>query len=105
MKFATETPGIDEEPGLRALIGRERQEVLAVQRHRATRDRVIRMARDREGERRFAAAVGAHERVHAPRLDVEIDPFEDAVAFDAGLKVRNVKSAFAHIGSIVPGRA
>ena len=53
----------EEEAGARALVGCQRQQVLAVERAVPLRDVVVRMAGQREGERRLAAAVGPHEGV------------------------------------------
>ena len=79
-----------EEAGLRTFVGREFEQLLSVEGDRAARDRVIRVTGHRERERRFAAAVGPHQRVHAAGLDVEIDALENFIAFDAGFQARDV---------------
>jgi hypothetical protein len=78
----------EEESGAGALIRRKRQHVLAVELDASAGHLILRMAGNREGERRFAAAVGAHERVNFSRLDREVDPFEDFLAGDFAPEVR-----------------
>jgi hypothetical protein len=54
------------------------------------------MAGNREGERRFAASVRAHERVNFSPIDGEIDPLEDFLAGDLAPEVGDTKSVVGH---------
>src|SRR6478735_8305279 len=53
----------EEEAGAGALIDLHREDVLAVERHGAAGDGVLRVAGDAVGQRRLAGAVGPHDRV------------------------------------------
>ena len=67
----------EEEPLLRALVGRRLGEVLAVEHDLPLGDQVRRVAGDRIGERRLAGPVRPHDRVHLVRIDGEIDALHD----------------------------
>ena len=67
----------EEEPELRALVGAQPADVLAVEERLAAGDLVGRVAHQRVGERRLARAVRAHQRVNLARADREIDSLDD----------------------------
>ena len=67
----------EEEAALRALVGAELDEVLAVEEDLALGDLVGRVAHQRVGERRLARAVRAHDRVHLVRVDGQVDALDD----------------------------
>ena len=81
----------EEEPGARALVGGQGEQVLAVERDVAG-DLVMGMAGQREGERRFAAPVGTHQAPHPAGLDGQVDSLEDLVARDAAMQVGDTKT-------------
>ena len=91
-----------EQPGLGALVGRQLEQLLAVQRHRTAEHLVARVPGHRERERRFAAPVGAHQGVNAPRLDGEIYPLEDLRAFDRDPQVAHHEPARVRQASDMP---
>ena len=83
-KFETVTPGTStgycmarKRPGAGALVDGHREDVLAVQRHAAAGDRVLRVAGDRVREGRLAGPVRAHDRVGLARADGQVDPAQD----------------------------
>ena len=79
------------EAGPSAFVGREREDILAVEGDAAL-NVILRMAGEREGERRFAASVGAHKRGDAPGFDGQIDAFEDLFAGDAAAKISDAQN-------------
>ena len=83
-KLVTVTPGNrvrvlegEEEAPLRALVGPELGDVVAVEQDLALGDLVGRMAHQRVGERRLARAVRAHDRVLLVRVDRQVDALDD----------------------------
>ena len=72
----------EKEAGAGAFVGRLAENFLAVERHGAAQHLVFRMPAHRERKRRFARAVGPHERRDAAGFDEEVDPFENFFAFD-----------------------
>ena len=78
------TPGIacgilerEEEAALRALVGAELGQVLAVEEDLALGDLVRGVAHERVRERRLAGAVRTHDRVLLPEVDLEVDTLDD----------------------------
>ena len=67
----------EEEAALRALVGAELGQVLAVEEDLALRDLVRRMAHQRVRERRLPGAVRPHDRVLLPEIDLEVDTLDD----------------------------
>jgi hypothetical protein len=78
----------EEEASLRALIGLELEEALAVEEDLALGDLVRRVPHQRVGERGLARSVRTHHRVHLGNVDREIDALDDLLA---GLLVRDVQ--------------
>ena len=64
------------------LPGGQTEDLLAVDRDRPVEHLVVSSPHQRVRERRLARAVGAHERVHLARTDLEIDPAQDLVPRD-----------------------
>jgi hypothetical protein len=60
-----------------ALIDAHGQHVLTVERHRALGHVVLRVAGDRVSQGRLTGAVGPHDRVRLPRVDVQVDAAQD----------------------------
>ena len=67
----------EEQPQPCALVGRQREQVVALPQHLAAVDDVRRVAHQRVRERGLARAVGAHDRVDLALADGEVDPLED----------------------------
>ena len=67
----------EEEAALRALVGPELQDRLAVEQDVAVGDLVRGVAHERVGERGLARAVRAHDRVHLVRVHGEVEPADD----------------------------
>ncbi len=67
----------EEDTGLGALVGAGLGDVDVVEQDLPAGDLVGRMAGDRVGKRRLARTVGAHDRVHLARRDLEIDTLDD----------------------------
>jgi len=74
-KLAMETPGSrlvlkrEEDAGPRALVGFLIEDRNAVQQHVTAGDGVVGMAGDRFRQRRFAGAIGPHDRVDFAAVD------------------------------------
>src|SRR3954469_11339245 len=54
------------------------------------------MAHDHVGERRLAGAVRAHQGVHFPLLDVEVEAFEDLLVLDLHVQVAYLQLSQFH---------
>ena len=67
----------EEEAELRALVGAESRDLLAVEERLAAGDLVGGVAHQRVGERRLARAVRAHQRVDLARAHREVDALDD----------------------------
>ena len=74
-----------EEPGAGALVDGHRQDVRAVEGHRATGDGVLRVAGDGVGQGRLAGPVRAHDRVGLAVLDGQRDALEDLLGAVLGV--------------------
>ena len=70
-----------------ALVRLQGEHVLAFEQHLALGDRVVGLAGEHMGERRFARAVGAHDGVHLALLDRQIETVEDLLAVDLDVQV------------------
>src|SRR6476659_4573184 len=70
-----------------ALVGREGENVLAVEQHLALGDDVIGLAGEHMREGRLARAVGAHDGVDAALADRKLEPIEDLLAVDLDVQV------------------
>src|SRR5262245_21132638 len=70
-----------------ALVGRQAQDILAVEQHLALGDDVVVFAGEHVGERRLARAVRAHDGMHRALLDHELEAVEDLPAFDLDMQV------------------
>jgi len=88
----------EEEAGASPLVGGQSENILAVEGGAPRGHLIFRMTGEREGQRRFAAAVGAHERVNLAAFDHEIDAFEDLVSVDAAMKIFDAKTGSGHAG-------
>ena len=75
----------------RALLGCQRQQVLAVERHAAAGDLVALAAGQHVGQRALARAVGSHDGVHLARADVEVEAVEDLCAVDLDVEVLDLE--------------
>ncbi len=75
----------EEEAGAGALVDGHGEHVLAVERHGAAGDGVLRVAGDAVGERRLAGAVGTHDRVRLAGPHGEVDPAQDLLGAVLGL--------------------
>jgi len=73
----------DKDPTSRRVL----EQILAVEGRAAGEHVIERVSGERERQRGFAAAVGAHERVNGAGLDGQVDPLEDLLAFDAGAQI------------------
>ncbi len=69
----------EEQPALRALPGRQPEELVAVDRDRTARHLVLAAAHERVRQRRLARTVRAHQRVHLAGADLEVDAAQDLV--------------------------
>ena len=67
----------EEQAGASALVDAHLQHVLAVERDRARRHRVLRVTGDRVRQRRLSGPVGTHQCMCLPRLHGESDALED----------------------------
>src|SRR4029079_16427824 len=67
----------EERAGAGALVDGHREDVLAVEGHRAAGDRVLGVAGDRVGQGRLARPVRAHDRVRLTGADGQVDATED----------------------------
>ena len=65
------------EPALRAFVGAELGQVLAVEQDLALGHLIRGMAHERVGERRLPGAVRPHDRVLLPEIDLEVDTLDD----------------------------
>ena len=63
----------EEQSGTGALVDLHLGDVGTIERHRATRDLVFRVARDRVGKRGLARTVRAHDGVHFAGIHSQID--------------------------------
>ena len=77
----------EEQAGGGALVGRHVEDVLAVKAHFARSRRVVGLAGEHIGERRFAGPVRAHDGVHLAGIHREIETFEDFFAVDFDVQV------------------
>ena len=75
----------EEESFVGALVGREREHILAVEGDGALGDRVGRIACQDSGERRFAGSVAPHERVYLAFADAEVEALEYFFAAHGGV--------------------
>ena len=75
----------EEEAGSRPLVDAHREDVLAIERHRATRDGVLGVPGHAVGQGGLAGAVRTHERVRLPRLHGQVDPAQDLLGAVLGL--------------------
>ena len=92
----------EEQPRLRAFVGRELEQLGAVEARGPAEDLVTRVAGERERQRRLSASVRPHQRVHAARLDRQVDALEDLVVVDGDSQVARDQSAlFGHGHGIV----
>ena len=81
-----------EEPALRALVGPQLDEVLAVEQDLALGDLVGRVPHQRVGERRLARAVRAHDRVLLVQVDRQVDALDDLGAvFERDVEVLDLE--------------
>src|SRR3984957_15716904 len=83
-----------------ALVGLERKQILALERHRAARHLVGLLAREHVRERRLARSVRAHDGVHLALVHGEVETFEDLAAVDRHLEVLH----FEHCHVVHPYR-
>ena len=91
-KLLTVTPGTStgyciarKRPARARCVDGHGEHVLAVERHGATGDGVLRVAGDAVGEGRLAGAVGAHDRVRLAGPHGEVDPAQDLLGAVLGL--------------------
>src|SRR4029079_9128633 len=70
-----------------ALVGRQGENVLAVEQHLALGDDVIGLAGEHMREGRLARTVGAHDGVDAAPADRKLEPVEDLLAVDLDVQV------------------
>src|SRR5690606_14079120 len=77
----------EEEPRLRARLGRHGEQVLAAVAHRAAGCRVRRVAGKQLRERALARAVRPHDRVHLPRAHGEVHALQYLAIADAGVEI------------------
>ncbi len=81
----------EEQPGERALLRRQRQQVLAVEAHRAAGHAVELAPGEHLRQRGLARAVGPHNGDHLAGGDVEIDAIEHPFAVDFGLQATDLQ--------------
>ncbi len=81
----------EEQPRLRALVRLGLGDVLALEEDRALGHLVRGVAEQGVGERGLARPVGAHQRVHLPALDGQVDAAEDLALLDAHVQVANLQ--------------
>src|SRR4051812_20174887 len=79
----------------------EVQQILAVKRHLAGRDFVLRVTRQGAGKGALSGSVRTHDRVHFAGVDVEVDPLEDLFAFDVDLEILDIEHFFIFAGAYV----
>ena len=75
----------------RALVGLQRQEILAFKEHATLRDLVAFAAGEHIGERGLARAVRAHDGVHLARVHGKIEAVEDLPLADPDVEVLDFK--------------
>ncbi len=80
-----------EQPGAGALVDGHREDVLAVERHGAAGDLVLRVTGDGVGQGRLAGAVRPHDRVRLAGADGEVDAGEDLLVLDADLEAADLQ--------------
>ena len=88
----------EKQAGARALFGRQRQQVAALEGHRAAGDLVVLAARQHLGERALARAVRSHDGMHLAGVDLEVDALQYVFARDAGAQIGNFKQDRSSIG-------
>ena len=76
-----------------ALVGRQRQQVLAVEQDLPVGHLVVGFARQHMGERRLAGAVRAHDGRDLSLLDGQVQPVEDLFAVDLDVQVLDFKQS------------
>ena len=79
---------------MRAVFGREREQVLAIEDDAALRHFVFRVANEHIAQRAFARAVRPHEHVYFAVADCEVHAAQDFFAFDAGVQVFYFKHGY-----------
>ena len=88
------TPGISSgywnarnKPAAARSSGVHIEDVLAIEQHLARGRRVIGLAGEHIGERRFAGAVRAHDGVHLAGIHREVEALEDGLAVDFDVQI------------------
>ena len=77
-------------------------DVLAVEQHLALGDLVVGLAGEHMRERRLAGAVRAHDGVHLPLLDGEVETVEDFLAVDLDVQIFDFKQmSFDHFRFLI----
>ena len=92
----------EEEPGGRALLRLQLQQVPAVIEHLAPVHRVALAAGEHIGERALAGPVRPHHGMHLAGADREIDPVQDRLALDRGVEIADFKHQPTDPSSEIP---
>ena len=79
-----------------ALPGRQAQELLTVDRDRATSHLVLVAAHERVRQRRLAGSVRSHDRVHLTGTHLEVDAAQDLVAGDGRVQIDDLQACSRH---------
>jgi hypothetical protein len=85
-----------------ALFRLQRQQVLALERHRSGRHLVAFAAGDDVAERRLAGAVGPHDGVHLAGLQLQRETLEDLLAGDGDVEVFDLQHDVFRFTSLAP---
>ena len=92
----------EEEAALRALVRTELRQVLAVEEDLALGDLVRGMTHECVRERRLPGAVGAHDGVLLPEIDLEVDTLDDLGAvLQSDVQIPDLELCHAEKGSLL----
>src|SRR5262249_40635461 len=94
----------EENPLGGALVRRQCEHVLPVEENLSVNDLIVSLAGEHMGERRFARAVGAHDGMHAPLLDREIEPIENFLADDLDVQIFDFQKRHSSDYPTLPSR-
>ena len=81
----------------RALERLELRDVLTLERHRAGRDLILRMAHDDVHQRRFARAIRSENDVYFALVYRQTQALEDFLAFDTSVEILDFQKILSHI--------
>jgi len=83
-----------------ALVGRQPEQLLAVDGDRPAGDDVVVAAHQHVRKGRLPRAVRSHERVDLARTDLEVDPAQDLLARHRGVQIRDLQDAHGPVLTI-----